>query len=149
MDNLESSKYLIIEKEVLPDIFEKVLLAKELLMIGEYKEVTEAVKEVGISRSSFYKYRDKVFRFSEKNVSKKVIMNFMLNHRQGVLAYLIKTLSSFGGNILTINQEIPINGIASVNITFEIQSLSRNLDKMTSELKKIDGVSQASIIAME
>ncbi len=142
-------KYLIIEKEVLPEVFEKVLFAKELLMIGECTEVTEAVKKADISRSTFYKYKDKVFRFSEKNVSKKAIINFMLSHTQGVLAEVIKTLSDNGANILTINQEIPINGIASVNITFENQSLSDSIDKLVSELKEIDGVRQCSIVAME
>lgn len=142
-------KYLIIEKEVLPEVFEKVLLAKELLMIGECKEVTEAVRKADISRSTFYKYKDKVFRFSEKNVSKKAIVNFMLNHTQGVLADVIKTLSDHGANILTINQEIPINGIASVNITFENQSLSESIDNLVNELKEIEGVRQCSIVAME
>lgn len=149
MHGENQDKYLIIEKDVLPDIFEKVLKAKELLMIGECTEVTEAVKKVDISRSTFYKYKDKVFRLSEKNISKKVIMNFMLNHRQGILADVIKKLSDTGANILTINQEIPINGMASVNITFENKSLSDSINNLVDELKSIDGVRQCSIVAME
>ncbi len=149
MNNSKFGKYLVIEKDVLPDIFEKVIEAKELLMTGECTEVTEVAKQVGISRSSFYKYKDKVFRFSEENVSKKVIMNFMLNHKHGVLADVIKTISQYGANILTLNQEIPINGIASVNITFEAQSLTGKLDNLVESLKSIAGVRQASIVAME
>lgn len=144
-----SNKYLIVDKEVLPSAFEKVINAKELLISGEYEEVTEAVKAAGVSRSTFYKYKDKVFKFSEKNLSRKIILNFMLKHKQGVLADVLQLLSVKGGNILTINQEIPINDIASVNITFEFQSISESMDDLIDDLKNVEGVRDVSILAME
>lgn len=149
MQSSKLGQYFVIEKDVLPDIFEKIIIAKRLLMTGECTEITEVTRRVGISRSSFYKYKDKVFQFSEKNVSKKVIMNFMLNHKHGILADVIKIISEYGANILTLNQEIPINGIASVNITFELNTLNEKTGELVESLKNIKGVRQASIVAME
>lgn len=144
-----SDRYLVIDKEILPDVFEKVMMAKELLRSGRIKEVTEATKTVGVSRSTFYKYKDKVFSYSESETGKKVILSFMLNHMQGVLSNVLQILSSSGGNILTINQEIPINHVASVNITIESKELTKSLDELLSELEMILGVQSVSILAME
>lgn len=144
-----SNRYLVIDKEILPDVFEKVIRAKELLRSGKVKEITEAVKAVGVSRSTFYKYKDKVFNYSENETGKKVILSFMLRHTQGILSNVIQTLSINGGNILTINQEIPINDIAGVNITFESKNLTKSVDDLLNELKAIVGVESVSILAME
>lgn len=144
-----SDRYLVIDKEILPDVFDKVIKAKEILRSGRVKEVTEAVKAVGISRSTFYKYKDRVFPFSETEVGKKVIFSFMLNHMQGVLSNVLKVISAKGGNILTINQEIPINDIASVNITIESTGLSESLEELTENLSSIIGVQKVYILAME
>jgi chorismate mutase len=142
-------RYLVIDKEILPDVFDKVLEAKELLRSGRVKEITEATRKVGISRSTFYKYKDKVFPFSETEVGKKVILSFMLNHMQGVLSNVLQVISAKGGNILTINQEIPINEMASVNITIESAGLTETLEELTEELAGIIGVQKVYILAME
>lgn len=144
-----SDRYLVIDKEILPDVFEKVMMVKELLRSGKVKEVTEATKTVGVSRSTFYKYKDKMFSYSENEAGKKVIISFMLNHMQGVLSNVLLVLSTSGGNILTINQEIPINHIASVNITIESKDLTRSLDELIESLEGITGVQSVSILAME
>lgn len=144
-----SNRYFVIDKEILPDVFEKVVMAKELLNSGKCREVTEAVKSVGVSRSTFYKYRDYVFPYSETKSGKKVILRFMLKHTQGVLSNVLQVLSSNGGNILTINQEIPINERASVNITFDSKSLSKTVEELICDLEGILGVEHVSILAME
>ncbi|OHW61549.1 hypothetical protein EUAN_20900 [Andreesenia angusta] len=144
-----SDRYLVIDKEILPDVFEKVMMAKELLRSGKVREVTEATRTVGVSRSTFYKYKDKVFSYSENEAGKKVIISFMLNHMQGVLSNVLQVISANGGNILTINQEIPINHIASVNITIESNGLTKSLDELIGELDSILGVQSVSVLAME
>ena len=85
-----NTKYLVIDKDILPDVFEKVIQAKELLSSGEIGEITEAVKRVGISRSTFYKYRSHVFTLDEKSIGKRVTLAFLLNHTQGILSNVLK-----------------------------------------------------------
>ncbi|SHK15599.1 ACT domain-containing protein [Paramaledivibacter caminithermalis] len=142
------SKYIVIDKEILPDVFEKVLKAKEQIRRGKVKGITEAVKNVGISRSTFYKYKDYVFALSEGNLGKKVTISLLLDHETGVLSDILNQIAAKKGNVLTINQNIPINKIANVSITFDITDLCVDLDTLIEELKSSKGVNMISIIAM-
>lgn len=144
-----AEKYCLVDISILSPSFEKVIEAKKLLEIGKAKDVSEAVKIVGLSRSTFYKYKDSIFEYIPNNYQKKVILSFMLYHRQGVLADVIKEISELGGNILTINQEIPINNLASVNITFKWEEKNSKLGEMLEIMKRINGVNKASVLAME
>lgn len=144
-----AEKYYLVDVSVLSSSFGKVIEAKKLLKTGKAKDVSEAVKIVGLSRSTFYKYKDSIFEYVPNTHQKKVILSFMLYHRQGVLADVIKEISNLGGNILTINQEIPINNLASVNITFKWEENSSKISKMVETIKQINGVSKVSILAME
>lgn len=142
-------KYLVVDKDILPDVFVKVLKAKELLNKGEVKGVTDAVKKVGISRSTFYKYRDHVFPLNYGIDGKKVTLSMLLSHEKGILSKILNIIAETDGNILTINQGIPINGIANVTITFEISKLSLKLDDMMKAIKDIKGVIELNLLAME
>ncbi|MCG8540613.1 MAG: ACT domain-containing protein [Clostridia bacterium] len=142
------NKYLVIDKEILPEVFEKVLKAKELIRNGKVKGITEAVKKVGISRSTFYKYKDYVFALSEGNLGKKVTISLLLEHETGVLSDILNKISGNRGNILTINQNIPINKIANVSITFDISELMIELDTLMSSIENTDGVIMTNLIAM-
>ena len=144
-----NTKYLVIDKDILPDVFEKVIQAKELLSSGEIGEITEAVKRVGISRSTFYKYRSHVFTLDEKSIGKRVTLAFLLNHTQGILSNVLKNISSSGGNVLTINQDIPINNVANVSITFEMNNLKISLEEMVEEIREIKGVKKLVIVTMD
>ena len=97
-------KYLIVSKEILPDYYEKVIEARNLLNDGKVKGISEAVKMVGISRSTYYKYKDYVFAPSDNSMGRKALISMMLDHKKGVLSEVINYLSSVDGNILTINQ---------------------------------------------
>ena len=143
------SKYLVIDKDILPDVFEKVLLAKELLRTGEIREITEAVKKVGISRSTFYKYKDSVFTLDERSMGKKVTLSFLLSHMQGVLSNVLQTISSNGGNVLTINQDIPIHDVANVSITFDVSHIKISIEEVIEEVKNIEGVQKLVVVTME
>lgn len=143
------TKYLVIDKDILPDVFEKVIIAKDLLSSGEVLEITEAVKRVGISRSSFYKYRSHVFTLDEKSSGKRVTLAFLLNHTQGILSNVLKSISDSGGNILTLNQDIPINNVANVSITFDMNNLKLSLEETVEEIRKIKGVKKLVIVTME
>lgn len=142
------NKYLVIDKEILPDVFEKVLMAKELIRSGKVKGITDAVKNVGISRSTFYKYKDYVFALSEGNLGKKVTISLLLEHETGILSDLLNLIAERKGNILTINQNIPINRIANVSITFDISSLDIDFDELMEEIKNSPGIMMTNLIAM-
>ena len=144
-----NTKYLVIDKDILPDVFEKVVEAKELLSSGEITEITEAVKRVGISRSTFYKYRSHVFTLNEKSTGKRVTLSFLLNHTHGILSNVIQTISSSGGNVLTINQDIPINDVANVSITFDMNNLRLSLEEVVEEIRDIKGVQKLVIVTMQ
>lgn len=142
------NKYLVIDKQILPDVFEKVLTAKEMIRSGKAKGITEAVKNVGISRSTFYKYKDYVFALSEGNLGKKVTISLLLEHETGVLSDLLNHIADKKGNLLTINQNIPINNIANVSITFDISELAIDFDTLMDEIKNSPGVIMTNLIAM-
>src|SRR5690554_2529792 len=114
-----SSSFLIVDPKVLPEIFTKVIQAKDLLRSGEAKNIQQAVSQIGISRSAFYKYKDSVFPFYEKNKTKVVTIALLLSHESGVLSKVLDTIAKAKGNILTINQNIPNHGVANVTISFE------------------------------
>ncbi|WP_026894891.1 ACT domain-containing protein [Clostridiisalibacter paucivorans] len=142
-------KYLVIDKEILPDVFEKVLEAKFLIKTNKVKGITDAVKKVGISRSTFYKYKDYVFTLSEGTRGKKVTISLLLSHKMGVLSRVLEMISENKANVLTINQDIPINEIANVSITFDISNLMTNIDTILKMIKAIPGVEKVDLVAME
>jgi chorismate mutase len=143
------NQYLVIDKKILPDIFEKVIEAKELLRTGKIKEVTEAVRSVGISRSAFYKYKDYVYTLSEKRSGKKVTLFFLLDHQAGILSQILNLVSDHKGNILTINQDIPINNVANVSITFDISDMEISIEEMLHNLEEIEGIERLELIGID
>lgn len=144
-----SGNYLVIDKRVLPDVYEKVLFAKKLLKDGKVKEITEAVKQAGISRSVYYKYRDYVFEFSQMSNGRKATFNMIIAHKKGVLSNILNFISEQGGNILTIDQGIPINNLANLNLTIDISTMKIELGKMLDDLKELEFVEKVEFIAME
>ena len=146
---MKESSFLIIDKEILPDIFEKVVEAKGLLKIGKVKSVTEAVRKVGISRSAFYKYKDYVHPLTDGPVGKKVALSFLLSHKTGVLSNVLQIISHNNCNILTINQEPPVNNIASVNMVFDITHIEKKMEDIICEIETVEGVERLELVAME
>ncbi|MGL5648116.1 MAG: ACT domain-containing protein [Clostridium sp.] len=142
-------KNLLIDKKALPDVYEKVLEAKKLLKEGKVKEITEATKIVGISRSVYYKYKNYVFEFSESAEGRKMTFNMMVKHRKGVLSEVLNYISEKGGNILTIYQGLPINGVANLTLTIDMSMLELDVSDLLETLEKMDNVDRVDFIAME
>ena len=141
--------YLVIEKSVLPDVYEKVVNAKKLLRESKVKDVTEAAKIAGISRSVYYKYKDFIFEFSESSQGRKATFNLMIVDEKGVLSNILNYISANGGSVLTINQGIPLNGYAYVSLTIDISTISGDIKTLLEGLNNIDKVEKAEFIAME
>ena len=144
-----SGDYLVIDKRVLPDVYEKVLYAKKLLKDGKVKEITEAVKIAGISRSVYYKYKDFVFDFSETSEGRKVTYNIILKNEKGVLSNISNYIAEQGGDILTINQGIPLNGYANLSITIDLSTVDGDIKTLTEGLLNIRNVEKVEFIGME
>ncbi|MFR8991466.1 MAG: ACT domain-containing protein [Fusobacterium sp.] len=142
-------EFLIVSKEILPDYYDKVIEARNLLNEGKVKGVSEAVKMVGISRSTYYKYKDFVFTPSENSMGRKALISVMLAHKKGALSEVLNYISSVNGNILTINQNIPINNVASVIISMDISETTITIEEIIVALKKFDFVKSAKLVAME
>lgn len=141
------SHYLLVDSRVLPAVFPKVIRAKQLLDTGRARSVNEAVRMAGISRSAFYKYRARVHEFDEHSGGRILTLQAMLRDEAGVLSRLTGTLSHTGANILTINQNIPIGGVAPVSVTARLHDTGVKLDELLDILRQLDGVLQISVVS--
>ena len=143
------SNYLIVDRRILPDYYEKVVQARDMLREGRVKEVSEAVKLVGISRSTYYKYKDYIFAPSNETACEKAVFAFMLSHQQGVLSEVLNKFSELGANILTITQSLPIHGNANVVISVDMTNMTMAPDGIMDQLMSLRGVRSSKLIAIE
>lgn len=148
MDDREN-KLVIVSSEVLPEIILKVLAAKRMRARGEVFTSTEACKAVGISRSAYYKYKDSVFNYEEQLTNNIVSVYCLLRDEKGVLSSIISKLYELNTNILTINQNIPIDSVATVTFSVRFERDTLNTVTLTEELSKVSGVVDVKIISGE
>ena len=142
-------KYLIVNKKILPDYFEKVVEARNLLTEGKVKGISDAAKIVGISRSTYYKYKDYVFLPDKGLNARKAVISLMLHHDKGILSEVLQIMSQGNANILTINQNIPIHDWASVVISFDISDMNISIDELMEKLRICHGVNNPQLLAVE
>ena len=142
-------KYLLVDKEILPECYLKVMEAKELLLSGKAKDVTEASKITGIARSTYYKYKDYVFSPNTDTECRKAVISFSLYHKSGLLSEVLNTLSACGANILTITQNLPVNKRANVVILMDASQLAGEISEVLEKIGSIDGVGSTKLLAIE
>lgn len=142
-------KYYIVDSSILPDVLEKVIEARTLLQNGEVKQVNAAVKKVGISRGTYYKYKDYVFLPAQGMSERKAVISLMLHHDKGILSEVLNLMSKVNANIITINQNIPIHHRASVVISFDMSEMEISIDALMERLSKCRGVSSLRLDAIE
>ena len=145
----EDKNFFIVDKSVLPEIFLKVMEAKNLVESGKQKTIQDAVAKVGISRSAFYKYKDAIYPLYENTRGRTVTLSFNLDDTPGLLSLILNNIAEAKANILTINQTIPINGIANVTITIETNEMKSDLSIFVKKIQSINGVQTFNIIARE
>ena len=143
------SKYLLVDKEILPECYLKVMEAKELLLSGKAKDITEASKIIGIARSTYYKYKDYVFAPNSDTECRKAVISFTLYHKSGILSIVLNELSEKGVNILTITQNLPVNQRANVVISMDVSRVEGDISVLLDAIRSIDGVSSAKLLAIE
>jgi chorismate mutase len=122
---------------------------KRLLSAGKADSVNEAVQRVGISRSAYYKYKDSLFPFYETSRGRIVTVMFVIEDFPGILSGIINCLADAKANILTINQNIPINGLADVTVSVETDRMKTSLEELMDSLGAIQGVRRQRIMARD
>lgn len=145
----EKHPFYVINGSVLPDVFLKVVEVKRLLEKNKMLTVQEATERVGISRSSFYKYKDAIMPFYEKGKSQAITVLIHLQDEAGRLSDVLNYIAAAGGNVLTINQMIPMNGIAIINLCIQTSHMEMGVDKLIEELTELNGVNEIQVLARD
>lgn len=143
------SKYYVVSGDIVPDVLEQVMQARILLQSGKAKRISEAVKMVGISRGTYYKYKDAVFSFNAEQSNRKAIISMILRNEKGTLSKVLSLVSVKQVNVLAINQTIPINGIANVALTLDISDLEISIQSLVSLIEAMPMVEKADLVAVE
>ncbi len=142
-------QFFIVNGSVLPEIFTKIIEVKTLLSQKKVKDITEGVKQAGISRSVFYKYKDNVFLLSEMSKGRKATITVLIDHKPGSLSGVLDIMAQYKANILAINQGLPINDAAYVAMTTDISEMTVDLKDIIEILLTKDFIAEARILAME
>lgn len=140
-------RYLLVESNVLPEVFLKVIEAKQLLASGKVHSVNEAAKISNLSRSAYYKYKDSVHPFNEGVGGSVLTLHAMLRDEAGMLSKLTSVLYKNGANIMTINQNIPVGGLAPVTVSARADGLTIELAELLDQLRELDGVNSIEVIS--
>ena len=145
----EDKKYYVVTKKAVPEVLLKVVEAKRLLDSEKVLTVQEATDRVGISRSSFYKYKDDIFPFHENAKGRTINMVMQMDDEPGALSEVLGTVAEYNANILTIHQSIPINGIASLTMSIEVLPTTRDLSEMIEKMESQKEIHYVKILARE
>lgn len=137
--------YVLVNAEILPNVYRKVLEAKEYLASGDASNATQAAKMAGISRSAYYKYKDGVFEYNPENAEEMATLSLILLDTKGVLSAVTNELYLVGANVLSINQEVPQNGVARVSLTMRIAEMTVSVERLTEKLKTVSGVKSVKL----
>lgn len=142
-------KHFIVEASLLPDVFIKVAQVNRLMQSGTVRTVGEATQQIGLSRSAYYKYKDGIKPFFEASTHSIITFYLVLRDEAGLLSNILTIFANFGANILTINQNIPVNGQASVTIAARTDGLLCSMEELTEALRGAEGVNRIEILAGE
>lgn len=145
----EQDKFFIVNKKAVPEVLLKVVEAKRLLDSEKVITVQEATDAVGISRSSFYKYKDDIFPFHEDSRGKTITFMIQMDDVPGLLSRVLNEIARSQVNILTIHQSIPTNGIASLTISVETSQNTLNIQEMIDGIEALEGIHYLKILARE
>ena len=145
----EKGQYYVLKEKAVPDVLLRVVEAKRLLDSGKTDSVQDATEQVGISRSSFYKYKDDIFPFHDNAKGKTITFMIQMDDETGLLSDVLHIVADYHANILTIHQSIPINGIASLTLSVEILATTGDISAMMQDIEIQCGVQYIKILGRE
>lgn len=146
---MDDSTYFVVKKKALPEVLQSVVEAKFLLDSGRVETIQEATDIVGISRSSFYKYKDDIFLFHDNSRGTTINLTVQMNDEPGLLSDVLKIVAKYKANILTIHQSIPIGGVASLSVSVQILEATGDVSSMVKEMEQQTGVQYVKIVGRE
>lgn len=139
-------RYYLVREDILPEAIVKTIQVKQLLASGDVKTVHEAAEQIGLSRSAFYKYKDGIHLINQLERDRIVNISLDLDHQSGMLSKVLAMIADYGGNVLTIQQSIPLQGRANVVISVEMSRLSEELGSLLAGLQALSGVKRVRLI---
>ncbi len=142
-------KYYLVERTLLPEVFQRVIEANEAIASGKAATAIEAAKLAGLSRSAYYKYRDGVRPFYEATTDRIVTFHFMLHDQPGALSGILGLMAELGANLLTVNQSIPMLGQAAVTISARTGEMAYPVEELVRRAEMLENVSKVEILASE
>ena len=142
-------KYYVVKDKAVPEVLIKVVEAKRLLTADKMMTVKEATDKCGISRSSFYKYKDDIFPFNDSSKGRNITLSIQISDEPGLLSELLAVVAKYHANILTIHQTIPVTGVATISLSIEVLKDTGDLSKMVDEIRNLKGIFDIKILARE
>ena len=146
---MHKNEYYIVDREALPEVYSQVVEAKRLLASGKADTVQEAVDMVGISRSSFYKYKDSIVPFHDTTRGHVITFTVEVADRPGLLSVVLNLVASYNANILSIHQSIPMYEVALLTLSVDLGESKGDINDMFKKLEEIDGIYYVKILAKE
>jgi chorismate mutase len=147
-DMTEDSKYYVVKQKALPEVLLKVAQVNKIIETKRMS-IAEATESVGISRSSYYKYKDDIFPFRDNVKGKTITFVLSMDDEPGILSVVLKTIAEYKANLLTIHQTIPVNGVASLTLSVDILSTTGDSAKMIEQIEQLSGVRYLKILSRE
>lgn len=145
----EKTEYYIVRKRAVPEVLRGVVKVNQLLASGKAKTVNEAVEIAGISRSSYYKFKDDIEEFHDSMSGMNVTLSCEINDETGILAGLLGIISGCNANILTIHQSIPISGVADLSVSLQLRDNTENISQMLRMIEEMKGVRRVRIVGRD
>ena len=142
----EKTTFYLVKEDILPEAIKKTIKAKEILKLGKAKTINDAVAQLNLSRSAYYKYKDFVFPFYEASKDKVITLSLLLEHKPGTLSKVLNVIATDSGSIITINQGIPLQGVANTTISVETKNMTVDLEALLDKLRMIDGVKRLEVL---
>ncbi len=143
---MEKVKYYLVNASILPEVYSKVIDAKNYLAEGDAKSASQAAKMAGISRSAYYKYKDAIFEYNGEDSDETVTISAKLKDNAGVLSALMNELYTAGANVLSVNQSVPVNSVADVSVTVRVTEIVVSLAQLIENIKSLNGVNSVKLI---
>ena len=144
----KKSVWVLADVNALPEVYGRVLDAKQRLASGSAPTAAEAARSAGLSRSAFYKYKDAVFAYQQNTAGKLLTAHLLLLDKPGVLSMLLSAFADAGANILTVNQNIPADGTATVSVSARIDRLTVTEEAFLASLQALPGVEKVTRVVI-
>lgn len=149
MNDKQVKKFYLIREDVLPESVIKTLQIKDALKENPHLSIYEAVRQYGLSRSAFYKYKDTIFPIDEKvEDTREFTIILYVHDKVGMLAQVLNTISQIHMSVLTIHQSIPMEDKATITLSLNTAGSRTSIEDVIFALRNIENVYKVEIISM-